>query len=582
MTTVRKQIEAVRNNVGIWKRHDQTVLQFHGKDAHAWLHAQTTNDVNALTSGTGHQNAFLDRQGRLRAFFSLHRWHEEIWMIVDKQQCAAVQERIDSHVIIEDVQMDDVGHDTPHIIIEGPQALLLLTDTLDPPPESAAAQLPRTLYSFAPIRIGPHEVLVFQSSTSGEDGFVLIPAPGESDALFNRLQDRLAAFLGEVIEEPAQETLRIEAANVKFGVEVDTRCIISETQLYEETVSMDKGCYLGQEVVARLKAYGALKRSMVGIQIPENSPVVPEAGTQLYDREKRIGEVRSSVFSPTLHHWIALVYLDRDHRTPTKNTLFGTGNPDNTFRCDVVPLPFYTPARSPESARKLYDNALRTFEHDPEDEDTAPIKMLKQAIILDPTFEDAYEALGVILHRHHNIDEAIHYMKTLEKLNPHCVMAHTNLSVFYMSKGMIEQAEEEKALAEQLEMTQSIDAKKAKQNALQERKQIQQQAEERIAMFQEVLDIDPEDAVATMGLGTAYMQMSQHDAAVAPLKIAIRTNKDYSAAYLKLGQCLEFLDRRQDAVNTYQQGIEAASRKGDLIPMRQMQQRLKALTHTEN
>ena len=578
MTTVRKQIEAVRNNVGLWKRDDHTVLQFRGKDAGSWLHAQSTNDVEGLTSGTGHRNAFLDRQGRLLAFFSLHRWEDEFWMVVDKKQRAAVEERIESHVIVEEVEIKEVGKDTPQILIEGPQALLLLTDTMDGSAEAAAAQLPRIRYSFAPLQVGPHEVLAFQMSTSGEDGFVLISAPGESDQLFSYLDEHLAAFLGEVIEEPAQETLRIEAANVQFGVEVDARCIISGTPLYEEAVNSDKGCYLGQEVVARLKAYGALKRSMVGLQIRKESGIVPAAGCQLSAGSKRIGEVRSRVFSPTLGAWIALVYLEKNHRTPRTSALFGMEKSDDTFVGDVVALPFYTATSSTESARTLYVQALSVFERDPDDEDTAPITMLKQAIILDPTFEDAYEALGVILHRQHKVDEAIGYMRTLERLNPHCVMAHSNLSVFYMTKGLIEEAEAEKAIALQLETTQSLDAGKAKQEALDERKRIQQQAEERIGMFEEVLEIDPEDAVATMGLGTAYMQLNQHEAAVPHLETAVRVNKDYSAAYLKLGQCFEILGHRQAAMQIYERGIEAASRKGDLVPMREMERRLKALT----
>ncbi|MBX7257152.1 MAG: tetratricopeptide repeat protein, partial [Candidatus Hydrogenedentes bacterium] len=220
------------------------------------------------------------------------------------------------------------------------------------------------------------------------------------------------------------------------------------------------------------------------------------------------------------------------------------------------------------------------FESDAHDKDDKAILLLQEAVLLHPAFEDAYEALGVILNRHHRVDEAIHYMQILASLNPDCIMAHTNLSVFYVAKGMIAEAEEEKAKAAVLQMRQTRDARRAEELAAEERERIRREALERIGMFKEVLEIDPEDPLATYGMGMAHMQLSEYAEAIPYLEQATRLQKDYSVAFLNLGKCLEFSGEREHAIAAYRLGIEAAGRKGDLMPLREMERRLRALEIT--
>src|SRR5690606_20448483 len=98
-----------------------------------------------------------------------------------------------------------------------------------------------------------------------------------------------------------------------------------------------------------------------------------------------------------------------------------------------------------------------------------------------------------------------------------------------------------------------------------------------IGMFEEVLEIDPDDPLATFGMGKAYVQLDDYESAIPHLKRATEIQKDYSAAWLDYGKCLEFTGRTDEAVAAYRQGIQAASRKGDLMPMREMERRLKLL-----
>jgi len=152
-----------------------------------------------------------------------------------------------------------------------------------------------------------------------------------------------------------------------------------------------------------------------------------------------------------------------------------------------------------------------------------------------------------------------------------------NLSLFYMTQGRIQEAEDEKAQAAQLEQHRELDARRAARDAAEQRERVREEARERIGMFHEVLEIDPQDAVATMGLGSAHMQLEDYAAAVPFLETAIAASPDYSAAWLNLGKCQEFLGDVNGAAETYRRGIEAAGRQGDFMPLREMERRLAAL-----
>jgi len=578
MANARESL-AVRNNIGLWATDTDTVLRFGGADAAIWLHAQTTNHVASLETGQGSQNALLDRTGRLLAVFTVHRWNDELWVIVPRADKAAIEARIDSHLFLEDVQMEDVGSDSRHIHLEGPRTLIFLDAIMGGGKLSQLAALPVEPNAVAPVKILGFEVLAFRQTVSGEDGFRFVTGPGEDARFLQALQDHAAEFMAVDVSPASAETLRIEAGQPRFGVDITTHHVINETPLEETAVAYDKGCYLGQEVVARLKTYGSPKTALVGLVCSDPGAQLPAVGTALHVGTARVGEMRSSTYSPTLQAWIGLASLDREHRVPgARHTFRVEGGSD--FETEVRALPLVAGKTRTDFATTLYHDALEHFEGDANDEDDTAITLLKQAILLAPTFEDAYEALGVILHRHHRVDEAIQVMKFLAKLNPNCVMAHTNLSVFYVAKGMITEAEHEKALAQQLEFKLELDARAAEKVAEAERARIRHEAEERIGMFREVLEFDPEDPIATMGLGSAYIQLEAYADAIPHLETATRVKKDYSAAFLNLGKCHEFLGDRAAAIAAYHAGIEAASRKGDLMPLREMERRLRALEPT--
>ena len=584
---IAEEVRAVRSSVGLWLRDDHTFVRIAGPDAASWLQSQTTNDVEAVEQGQGHHNALLDRQGRLQAHFTLHRWEDEFWMLVESAQSARLLEQLDAHLFIEDVQMEETGGELDQIVVQGPNALPFIASFMDTAETVGSELLPRDLHGVHPIEILGYEVLAFNASLTGEDGFVFVLEKGKGQRL-------MAELLGEsdgqvrVILPKAQEVLRIEAGIPQSGVDMDTSPVISETTLERDCVSYDKGCYLGQEVVARLKAYGSVKRALMGLvfQGMDSLPVQHKGAVEATALEIRVGEAQighmtSWCFSPTLDAPIALAYLARDHRSPGAVLEIALGDVGDQARAEVRVLPLYAATTKEERAHALYDDALELFQADLSDEDTSAISLLDEAILLDPDFEDAYEVQGVILHRQGQTDEAIRTMLRLAELNPDCLMAHTNLSVFYVAKGMIQEAEVEKAKSAVLEIQKISDEHAARHAAEAERQRLEEEARERIGMFEEVLEIDPDDPVATFGMGKAYVQLGQYENAIPHLQHATEVQKDFSAAYLDLGKCHEFVGHAPEAIGAYREGIAVASRKGDLMPLREMERRLKSLSEQE-
>ena len=99
-------------------------------------------------------------------------------------------------------------------------------------------------------------------------------------------------------------------------------------------------------------------------------------------------------------------------------------------------------------------------------------------------------------------------------------------------------------------------------------------------MFKQVLEIDPVDQVANFGLGSVYHDLKRYEEALPPLQTVVKEYKDYSAAYVLLGKTMEKLSRQDEAIQIYREGIAVASKKGDLMPLKEMQQKLNQLLHS--
>ena len=193
------------------------------------------------------------------------------------------------------------------------------------------------------------------------------------------------------------------------------------------------------------------------------------------------------------------------------------------------------------------------------------------AIDLDPHHADSIEALGVFLGRLGRFEEAISWMKRLTEIKPGSVLAHTNMSVYLMKLGKIEEAEEHKSLAMVKSFQTFGEEAKLKEKLAEDKKRKADEWSKRESMFKQVLEIDPEDTLANYGIGSIAVEKGEWETARSHLEKVISVDPKYSVAYLALGKAYQGLGRKDEARTTFSHGIKVAASKGDLMPANQMQ-----------
>jgi folate-binding protein YgfZ len=544
------------------------------------LQAQTTNDLNTLKEWGSQNSSLIDRKARPVGCYKLFNLGSEYAIICDTNQANAILEHLEKYRFADKVDFE-IASDVRFLSLQGRASLAVLDSCLAEEEEEGTG-LKRGLFErdYWSGRIAGTKIEIFRYTLTGEEGFLILV----KDDRFTPTKETIAkaaASLGlEPLTPPILECARVEAGLSKLGTDFSGENLLAETNLDESSVSYNKGCFQGQEVLARIKGQGSPSRSLVGLII-EPSPATPfPIDTPIEVAGETIGWMKSNCYSQFLHQFIAIAMFKRDHRTPGKSfhsTINGTD-----FTIKVETLPFFTAPSPSIVARELYEKALSVFagedETKKETQDWQSITLLREAVLLDPLFEDAYESLGVILNRRGATDEAIEVMLHLAKLNPDSAMAHTNLSVFYVEKGWKEKAEEEMAISMSIRMREAASQFSKDKEAEEERKKQQAETLQRMSMFEQVLEIDPEDQLANYGYGDCLVALDRFEEAVPHLQKAIRLKPSHSVAYVSLGRAFEGLNRLEEARSTYLDGIDAAARRGDGEPMKKMKDRLSQLS----
>ena len=563
--TLQTEVDQVRNHCGYFPLEDWCIISAKGKETFSFLQTQTTNDVLQIQLGQGQYNAITDRQARLIANFSIHRVEEhEAWILVDTSQKELLLNHLERYHFREDVQFTALN--CKLLALQGPKSPLILEKVFE------NQNLPEKPNDTIQLTLDGNRVDIIMKSLTGDEGHIL--------CFQNELEDNLIQKLLKIstppvkVSENAREVLRIEAGIPIFGKDMDQKNILPETGLEHTSVSYNKGCYIGQEVIARIKTYGAPNFALMGLTV-EGLDLPPFNGILRLEK-KKIGTIKSSVHSVTLNKVISLAYIHKEHRSPDIDLEVTIEN--KTFKVKTCLLPFYQSQTRKDHSKRLLTQALQIYKE--QDDLDRPIAILRESIELDAKNAEAYEALGVFLAKQDKLDEAIALMKRLTEINPKEIMARTNLSVYYMKQGRIEDAEIEKGEATALQFEQLIEKNMAKKLKKKEEEQKKKEMEERVGMFKKVLEIDPKDQIANFGLGSIYLETGRYQEGLEPLKTVIEAYHDYSAAYLLLGKTWEKLSNKEEAIETYKKGIAAASKKGDLMPLKDMQNRMNQLLHS--
>ena len=275
------QYELLRESVGLADRSARGKLRLLGAEAAEFLQGQVTNDVEALAPGSGCYAALLNHKGKVRLDMRVLRGADWIWLDTEPGREAVMTHTVQMYGIGRDVRAEDATATHAVLSLLGPAARAALD--VEPPAEEHAHTE------------GEHGLYV--ATDLGVD--VICPA-GDADAV------RLALGVEEVSDEAA-ECLRIESGRPRFGLDFDTETIPEEAGLNERAVSFTKGCYVGQETVARLHYKGKPNRHLRGLRL--SGPAA--TGEGLWLGERQVGALGSVAESP-VHGTIGLALVRRE------------------------------------------------------------------------------------------------------------------------------------------------------------------------------------------------------------------------------------------------------------------------------
>lgn len=272
-----------------------------GADRVRLLHAMTTNHVEQLAPGRGCYAFFLDAQGHVLADVNLLAQPDALLLDTEPETREKVQTHLDHYIIADDVTLADVTAANATVAVEGPQAderLRSLGAPLPSEPLGGAAWGSRTLV---------------RASATGADGCWVFLPPAEKESFFAELSLPLAG-------SSDVRTVRLENAHPRYGEDITEASLPQETQL-QQALHFSKGCYLGQEIVERIRSRGHLNRLLVHLHVEGDAP--PEPGTQLTVEDREVGHLTSAAYSPTLGRVVALGYVRAAHAVEGKRLIAG-------------------------------------------------------------------------------------------------------------------------------------------------------------------------------------------------------------------------------------------------------------------
>lgn len=297
------EYNALTAAAGVVDISTRTRIEMTGKDRASFLHGLCTNDVKSLLPGQGCEAFFTNVQGKTIGHAYIFCGEDSLILETSPGQAATLLTHLDRYLIREDVQLHDRSAEWGALLVAGENSSRILQTVV-------TNDLPGAALRHGVSNIAGHLVRVIRSGFLRVPTFMLIAVKEFVPQLFAILAPAKAATCSLA----TLDCLRIESGTPVFGQDITPENLPQELARDKLAIHFNKGCYLGQETVARLDALGHVNRTLVGIRFAGDT--VPNVGTELWAGEKSVGHVTSASFSPRFQVAIALAFVRRSHNAP--------------------------------------------------------------------------------------------------------------------------------------------------------------------------------------------------------------------------------------------------------------------------
>ncbi|HWQ32838.1 MAG TPA: glycine cleavage T C-terminal barrel domain-containing protein [Blastocatellia bacterium] len=336
---VRAEYAAIRGGVAVLDFSPEGKLEVSGKNAAQFINGLVTNEVKTLPAGRGVPAAFLDAHGKVSALCRIYNIDGRLLIQLHPERREKIYSNLKRFTLAGEFFLNDLTEQQALISLQGPRAAALLESL-------TGAAVSENEITIAERVIADQTVLVATHARCGEAGFDLFIAAEAAPQVWQAIIARGAEYDACAVGQEAFEIARIEAAVPREGTDVNDTHILLEAGL-DNSVSYTKGCYLGQEIIARIHWRGQPAKRLMKLSVSADAP--PPAGVELYGSDgKKVGAITSSTRGLANDGIIALGYVHRYYIAPGTELTIRNGETE-TGRATVIALPATADQPQPES-----------------------------------------------------------------------------------------------------------------------------------------------------------------------------------------------------------------------------------------
>jgi len=321
---VREEFSALLSSSGMYQPQRAEIV-LTGSDRVRWLNGMVTNNIRDLAPGWGVYSFLLNPQGHIQADFYAYNRGNSLLIDVDLALKEKVLGIFDHYIIMDDVEVSDGSDKLTTIAINGPGSRATLQAAGITVPEIASLQLVDMAWRGIDITIARGDNPLVES-------YEAWIAPGNASNLW----EALVSARAKPVSASALDLLRIASGIPRYGQDIRERDLPQETE-QQRALHFSKGCYVGQEIVERIRSRGAVHRKFTGFEV-EGS--LPSPGTKIQARGKDVGEITSAVLLPLPNteqeRAVALGYIRREVAKPDQALDAG----DNKLKITDLPFRF--------------------------------------------------------------------------------------------------------------------------------------------------------------------------------------------------------------------------------------------------
>ncbi|MCB9851363.1 MAG: folate-binding protein YgfZ [Phycisphaerales bacterium] len=293
---------SVQNSGGYRQTQTRSLIEVTGSDRQSWLHNLTTNAINSLKPGDGNYAFAINVQGRTIFDLNALVLEDRLWLDIDARWAELALAHFDKYLIVEDVQLADITAEWARFEALGPHTADLVNSLGLGSNFAVLADVQHVAGKVGDI---PARLVKNNLGDIPRAEFI-VPAT-HADDFSKALKDAATKHNMVAIDDAIYETIRIEAGVPVSIADIDDQVIPPETKQVERGISYVKGCYLGQEVIERMRSRGSMARQLVGVKLTGDR--LPEHNAPIFANGKEVGRVTSACHSPALDAPLALGYI---------------------------------------------------------------------------------------------------------------------------------------------------------------------------------------------------------------------------------------------------------------------------------